>query len=276
MDSYLEVCPQSGVNVRDGKVIVGPCFRTVSLVYKLNGVAPISTVSPVDGRTFFVPRVNTFRPDGQFVNFFNQGGTYTQEIRIFPCGGQNDRYGVDVFSWANQKVLIKSQPEVPLAISSEQGGSQTKYQMVFTDNADVEVTIGNADNGRDVTFTVDMTAEILAGRFGRPTLAYNDGFFGSYRDEHYVEVRGPFTEWTTNTAYRMYPSAQWRFVNGAFVSGGQFTTTIQFVGDAGTNVAYKFYAVSALRPVGWESGADRALTLGPAFTPQQVSAVFRN
>ena len=253
--------------------MIGPCYRTVNVVYKLNGVVPVSTT---DGtRSFFVPRVNTFRPDGEFVVFFNRAGTFSQTIRIFPCSPLTSSYGVDVFSWANQKVLIKTQPEVPVAVTSEQGGSQTKYQMVFRQNADVEVTIGNADNGRDVTFTVDMTAEILAGRFGRPTLE-TFGVGGTYRDQHYVELRGPFTSWSASPAYRMYPTAQWNFVNGVFVSGGLFTATVQFVGNAGSAVAYKYYAVSALRPVGWETGADRILTLGAAFTPQQVTGVFRN
>lgn len=269
--NYLEVCPQTGVNIREGRVVVGPCFRTVNVTYKLNGVVPVSTT---DGtRFFFVPRVNTFRPDGEFLVFFDRTGTFTQAIRIFPCSPLISSYGVDVFSWANQEVLIKTQPDVPVAVTSEQGGSQTKYQMVFNQNANVEVTIGNADNGRDVTFTVDMTAEILAGRFGRPTL---DNFLGTYRDQHYVEVRGPFTSWSGSPAYRMYPTAQWNFVNGVFVSGGRFTATIQFVGNAGSAVAYKYYAVSALRPVGWETGADRILTLGAAFTPQQQVGVFRN
>lgn len=269
---YVEVCPTGGVNVQAGRVVVGPCEPTVSINYRLNGVTPVRTESPIDGRAFFVPRVNTFRNDGQLLYFFNTEGSYSQQMRVFPCVENLSTYGVDVFSWANQNVQITSRPEVPIVTSSEQGGSQTKYQLRFNGSAVVDVVIGNADNGRDVTFVVDVSAEILAGRF-RADLSEVD----------MVELRGPFNDWSGGAAYRMYPIGTWRYTNGVFVSGGKFQTTVQFIGDEGSTINYKFYVksasggVSALRPSGWESGADRSFILGPPYVAQGVDAgAFRN
>jgi hypothetical protein len=137
---YVEVCPSGRVNVRSGRVVVGPCLPTVRVVYSLTGVTPQSTTSP-GGQVFFIPRVNTFRPDGQFLIFFNQAGTFTERIRLFPCNPPLDRYGVDVFALSSQTVTITSIPTVPITVTSEQGGTQQKHQLIFTTSATVFVNV---------------------------------------------------------------------------------------------------------------------------------------
>lgn len=147
MDPYVEVCRTSGVNVREGRVLVGPCIPEVRVVYSLGAaVTPVSTVS-ADGRVFFVPRVNTFRPDGQHIVFFNQAGDYTERIRIFPCDATTNRYGVDVFAYSHQLVAVTSVPEVPVTVTSEQDGTQQKHQLIFTGKATVFVTVSGNPNG---------------------------------------------------------------------------------------------------------------------------------
>jgi len=236
---YVEVCPEKGVNVRGGRVVVGPCFRTVNVVYTLNGVAPLATVSPNDGRVFFVPRVNTFRPDGQFLIFFNQPGTFAERIRVFPCDPTTNRYGVDVFAFTPQVVNVTSIPVVPVAVTSEQNGEQEKHQLIFTTDATVFVNISNNPNGRFVTFSVDMSAPIAAG---------------THSVTEWVEVRGSFNNFSGGDLYRLTR-------NGNIYSG-----SFLIVGAAASTVTYKFYG----QRIEWELRADRTLTLGPVQVSQTV------
>jgi hypothetical protein len=242
---YVEVCRESGVNIRDGRVAVGPCYRTVSVVYTLVGVAPLATVSPTDGRTFFVPRVNTFRPDGQFLIFFNNGGTFTEKIRVFPCDSTTNRYGLDVFAFAPQVVNVTSVPVVPVTVTSEQNGEQEKHQLVFTTDATVYVNISNNPNGRFVTFSVDMSAPIAAG---------------THSIGEWVEVRGPFNNFGGGDLYRLSRS------------GNVYSGTFLIVGAAASTVTYKFYG----QRITWEPRADRTLTLGPVQQGQTVPAAVWN
>jgi len=244
MEPYVEVCRDSGVNVRDGRVQVGPCLRTVTVVYTLDGVAPLSTTSP-DGGLFFVPRVNTFRPDGQFLVFFNRPGTFTEQIRIQPCATQTNRYGVDVFAFTPQVVNVTSQPVVPVTVTSEQNGEQEKHQLVFTTDATVFVNISNNPNGRLVTFSVDMSAPIAAG---------------THSVGEWVEVRGSFNNFAGGDLYRLTRS------------GNIYSGSFLIVGNSGTSVTYKFYG----QRITWEPRADRTLTLGPAQTNQTVPAAVWN
>jgi hypothetical protein len=242
---YVEVCPEKGINVRDGRVVVGPCFRTVNIVYTLNGVTPLATVSPNDGRIFFVPRVNTFRPDGQFLIFFNQAGRFTERLRVFPCDPTTNRYGVDVFNFTPQVVNVTSVPEVPVVVTSEQGGEQQKHQLIFTTDATVFVNIGNNPNGRFITFSVDMSAPIAAG---------------THSLGEWVEVRGSFNNFGGGDLYRLTRS------------GNVYSGTFLVVGNAGTTTTYKFYG----QRIEWEPRSDRTLTLGPAQTNQTVPPALWN
>lgn len=245
MDSYVEVCPQGGVNVRDARVVLGPCFRTVTVVYTLTGVVPLSTVSPIDGTIYFVPRVNTFRPDGQFLFFFNQAGTFTERIRTFPCDITNNRYGVDVFNFTPQVVNVTSIPVVPVTVTSEQSGTQQKHQLVFTTDATVFVNISNNPNGRFVTFSVNMSAPIAAG---------------THSVGEWLEVRGSFNSFSGGDIYRLTRS------------GDIYTGTFPIVGNAGSTVTYKFYG----QRITWEPRADRTLVLGAAQVAQTVPAAVWN
>lgn len=219
--------------------MIGPCFREVRVVYTLTGVAPISTVSPGDGRVFFVPRVNTFRPDGQYLLFFNQAGTYTERVRIFPCEATTNRYGVDVFNFAPQVVNVTSTPVVPVVVTSEQNGTQQKHQLIFTTDATVFVNVSNNPNSRLVTFSVNMSAPIAAG---------------THTVGEWVEVRGVFNNFVGGDLYRLAR-------NGNVYSG-----TFLIVGNAGSSITYKFYG----ERITWEPGSDRTLVLGPAQTGQTV------
>jgi hypothetical protein len=245
MDPYVDVCRDTGVNVSQGRVMVGPCFRDVSVIYTLNGVTPLSTISPVDGRIFFVPRVNTFRPDGQFITFFNQAGTFAERIRVYPCDTTNNRYGVDIFNFTPQVVNVTSIPAVPVTVTSEQSGAQQKHQLIFTTNATVFVNVSNNPNGRFVTFSVDMTASIAAG---------------THSIGEWVEVRGSFNNFGGGDLYRLTRS------------GNIYSGSFLIVGNAGSSVTYKFYG----QRITWESGADRTLTLGTAQISQTVpQATYR-
>jgi hypothetical protein len=204
----------------------------------------LATVSP-EGQTFFVPRVNTFRPDGQFLIFFNQAGTFTERIRVFPCNATTNRYGVDVFAFTPQVVNVTSIPVVPVVVTSEQSGTQEKHQLIFTTDATVFVNISNNPNGRFVTFSVDMTAPIAAG---------------THSVTEWVEVRGSFNNFGGGDLYRLTR-------NGNIYSG-----SFLLVGNSGSAVTYKFYG----ERITYEPRADRTLTLGPAQTNQTVPAAVWN
>lgn len=242
---YVDVCPHTGVNIAGGRVMVGPCVRQVFVNYTLNGVTPVSTVSPVDGRIFFVPRVNTFRPDGQFITFFNRAGSFGERIRIFPCDPTTNRYGIDIFNFSPQVVNVTSTPVVPVTVTSEQNGTQQKHQLIFTTDATVFVDVSNNPNGRFVTFSVNMSAPIAAG---------------THSVTEWVEVRGSFNSFSGGDLYRLTRS------------GNIYSGTFLIVGNAGSAVTYKFYG----QRITWESRSDRSLALGPAQTGQTVPAATWN
>lgn len=245
MDSYVEVCPSSGVNVQDGRVMIGPCYRVVNVFYRLMGVSPIQTISPDDGKTYFVPRANTFRTDGDVDSlvFFNNAGNYQKQIRLFPCSANAKQYGVDVFAFTPQVITVTSIPPVPVAITSEQAGTQQKHQLLFSTDASVFVTVSSNANGRAVTLSVDMSAPIAAG-----THSISD----------WVEVRGSFNSFGGGDIYRLTRT------------GNIYTGTFPIVGAAGSTVAYKFFG----QRIGFEPNEDRTLVLGPAQVPQSVGTVL--
>jgi len=245
MDSYLAVCPQGRVVVRNDRVVVGPCVPKVSIFYTL-GVTPLRTVSP-SGQAFFVPRVNTFRPDGQFVLFFNQAGAFSVDIPISICGtsASTGSYGVDVFAFTPQLVTITSVPVVPIAVTSEQSGTQKRHQLIFTTDAAVYVNVGADPNGRLVTFSVDMAAPIAAG---------------THLTSDWVEVRGSFNDFGGGDIYRLTRT------------NNIYSGTFPIMGAAGLSVTYKFYG----QGITWETIADRTLLLGAVQTPQTVPQVVWN
>lgn len=231
------------VKVREGRVIIGPCEYRVTVVYSL-GVTPVATMSP-GGQIFYVPRTNTFRPDGRYVIFFNSAGTFEERIRVCPCDEVTNRFGVDVFAFTPQVVTVTSDPVVPVVVTSEQSGTQKKHQLIFQSDATVYVNVGNAANSRMVTFSVDMSAPIAAG---------------THNVSHWVEVRGSFNDFGGGDLYRLNR-------NGNVYSGA-----FPIVGNAGATVTYKFYG----QEITWESRADRTLVLGTAQIAQSTPPAVWN
>ena len=212
MESYVAVCPQGRVVVRNERVIVGPCLAKVRIFYSLS-VRPIRTIGPT-GQIFFVPRTNTFRPDGEFVVFFNEPGSFNVDIPISSCGtisSLTSSYGVDVFAFTPQVVTISSVPVVPIAVTSEQSGTQSKHQLIFTTDATVYVYVGDNPNGRLVTVSVDMSAPITAG---------------THSVGEWLEVRGSFNDFGGGDIYRLTRN------------GNVYTGTFPIVGTAGSTVTY--------------------------------------
>lgn len=135
------------VRVCGGRVSIGDCRKKrlkLTIIYDLR-VVPQSTQG-TDGVRYFVPRVNTFRFDGSQLNFVNFGGTYLYEMTVEPAtsGKTPDLsvFGVDVFAYTPQAVSITSDPVVQINQSSEQGGTQKKFQMIFSTDATVRVSVG--------------------------------------------------------------------------------------------------------------------------------------
>lgn len=115
---------------------------------------------------------------------------------------------------------------------------------------------------RDVTFSVNMNAQIENGTF-QPGVGDK------------VYVRGGFNDWFANAASEMTDNGD-----------GIYEITVSIAGNAGSNIQYKFFmGAGDNRPLpntGWEgsvgTGPDgnRVLTLGPENVPQTLPTVFFN
>lgn len=110
---------------------------------------------------------------------------------------------------------------------------------------------GTPNDPRPVTFTVDMSLEVAAGRFD----PVNDG----------VRVYGSFSDWATGGAdFNLSREGQTAVYSGTFIVGGA----------PGSTAPYKFFNTAALNG-GYEVGSDRTLTLGPVDQAQVLApAVF--
>ena len=145
-------------------------------------------------------------------------------------------------------------------LALNQDGSPTPAQvLVPTPN------FNNATGGRQVTFTVDMTAMEALGRF-------------TPGPDSLVKAVGNFNNWdTVGTRYQLSDTA----------TNGIYTGTFFLVGAEGSNLQYKFfspgvvyYTAADAGNTGYEiiSQADpllnRTNALGPIDTPQTLGSVF--
>lgn len=144
------------------------------------------------------------------------------------------------------------------AASYEFGGANRTAALEFNPDGAFDPQVlpvaiyGIPANARPVTFTVDMSLEVAAGRFDPAT--------------DNARVAGSFNDWNTGAEYNLTREG----------TTSTYSATFLVDGNAGGEIQYKFFN-SAPAPNGSYEfpGANRTFTLGPVIAPQVLPpAVF--
>lgn len=130
-------------------VIEGPARDNLAEIQFLLGPGVSEVLTGAAPNQFFVPRVNTWRADGQFVLFLRGGWSLTKKIPT-QTGQSPDIsfYGIDIFCLKTQVPVVESVPAAELVqvfdLDPTSALTQNKFQLKFNTPAQVKVTINNA------------------------------------------------------------------------------------------------------------------------------------
>lgn len=113
----------------------------------------------------YVPRVNTWRQDGQHVNFW-RANTRTAKLIKINRFSQNSEgipnyYGVDIFCYKTQGITVTANPPVPYQLLEPSAIEQDQYQFKFNSSATLKIRVFN----KSVNFT---GAAIVNAQSGQP------------------------------------------------------------------------------------------------------------
>jgi hypothetical protein len=223
-------------------------YREVTFRVDMNAEITAGTFDPLTQDVLVVGNFNGFSIDPTenlpLVDS-NDDGIYETTVLL---GGQNGSVGEFKFA-----ILTGSTADYEFPGANRTATLELNPGGAFTPAQVLPVAIyGIPDNARPVTFTVDMSLEVAAGRFDP--------------DIDSARVSGSFNDWASGAEYDLTREGTTSTYSGTFPVGGA----------EGTDVAYKFFNSAVGAPNGgYEPGDNRTFTLGPIIDPQVLPpAVF--
>ena len=114
----------------------------------------------------YVPRVNTWRQDGQHVNFWRANTRTAKLIKIDRFSDNSEGvvpnyYGVDIFCYKEQGISVSVDPPTAFQLLQPTATSQDQYQFNFSSSATLKVRVFN----KSLNFT---GAAIVNAQIGQP------------------------------------------------------------------------------------------------------------